>query len=76
MIDVTNGNVRIEQDGAGAVIIIDNELDMAVLVLKHELPWVISTLSDIHRQITADARRVEDAATLDDWNALASMMAG
>lgn len=77
-IDVTNdGGLRVQQGETGTVIISTiYECLGEVLVSETEIPWLINTLAEIHRQLTADARRVEDAATLDEWNALASMMAG
>lgn len=80
MIDVTNGGIRIEQgaDGTDTILISTPAVDMAIAILEEELPWVINTLGDIHRELIANARRVEDAAALDEWDAdaLASMMTG
>lgn len=74
MIDVTNGGIRIEQgaDGTDTILISAPAVDMAIAILEDELPWLINTLGDIHRELIADARRVEDAAALDEWSAATS----
>lgn len=77
MIDVTNGTIRITAAGNSVAIIALDPREV-ITVYEDELPWVINTLGDIHRELIANARRVEDAAALDEWDAdaLASMMTG
>lgn len=77
---VTNGGLVIENgaDGTGTILISAPHVEMAISILVDELPWLINTLGEIHRQLTADARRTADAAALEWWDAdvLAGMMAG
>ena len=80
--DRTDGGIRVQRGtpGTGTTIISDppesTDMEMSVVVLDDDLPFLINALSELHRELIADANRARDAAAMDDWSVLASMMGG
>ena len=64
MIDVTNGSLRVVYGGDYvSVAFLDSDEPLTVIVYDSELPWLINTLGDAHREIL-QARQMEMDAQL------------
>lgn len=72
MIDVTNGNLRVQSDddNSALITVLDAEGQVTIIIFESELPWLISALGEVLRE------RQHEQQITESTRLLAAMMTG